>query len=144
MNGLMKMTQFYLGEDTLFNQFEGMNSLLWNDATTNPDKLKDFNIEKEVETILGVKCDLLTINSEHGTMKYYFNKKYKVDPENFSNHEYGFWKLCVEKTNSLPIKSISDMDNVYTEVRAKEIKEMVVDEAEFVLPNLPRMKNPEK
>jgi len=90
MNGMMKSTQYYLGGDTLFNHFEGMNTLLWIDATTNDDEVIDFNIKENAETINDIKCDLLTINSKEGTTKYYFNKKYSADPAYYPNHEYGF------------------------------------------------------
>lgn len=144
MNGMMKMTQYYLGQDTLFNQFVGMNNLLWIDANSNSSEVIDYNIETDVETIAGIRCDLLTINTTEGITKYYYNKDYKIDPKHYSNHEYGFWKFSIEKTNSLPIKSVSDSKDVYYEVVAKEIKKMKIDDSEFALPNLPRIESPEK
>ena len=143
MNGMMKITQIYLGGDTLFNHVGGMTDLFWIDATTNPDQFIDFNIQKEVETIAGIKCDLLTINSKEGVTKFYFNKNYYVNPALFKNHEYGFWKFSIEKTNSIPIKSITDTKDQYIEITTKEIKEMKIDDAEFLLPNLPRVESPE-
>jgi hypothetical protein len=144
MNGMMKMTQYYLGQDTLYNQIGGMNNLFWIDATSNPDELISYNIDKNVETIAGINCDLLTIKTKDGTTKYYFNTLYQLNPENYANHEYGFWKFCIDKTKSLPIKSVIDTKDVYMEIVAKEIKEMRIDDSEFNIPNLPRMKSPDK
>lgn len=143
-NGMMKITQIYLGQDTLYNQVTGMNNLLWMNTTSNPNKLIDFNIQKDVATVAGIKCDLLTINLEGGTTKYYFNSKYYINPDNFKNHEYGFWKFCIEKTNSIPLKSITDTKDLYLEITAKKIIPMNINESEFKLPNLPRLESPEK
>ncbi len=144
MNGMMKMSQIYLGQDTVYSQIGGMKNLLWIDATSNPDKLIDFNIKKNAKTIAGLKCDLLTIRSEEGVTKYYFNEKYSVDPDNFKHHEYGFWKFCIDKTHAIPLKTISDMEDMYIEMTAKEIIQIEIDDTEFELPNLPRVESPEK
>ncbi len=142
MNGMMKMVQYYLGGDTLYNKMNGVNSLLWINATVNPEKMKDYKIEKNAETVAGINCDLLTIISEDGVDKYFYNKKYNVNPEDFENHEYGFWKFYIEKTKALPIKSISDKKDYYIEITAREITKMPVDDIKFTLPDLPRAKMP--
>ncbi len=144
MNGMMKITQYYLGHDTLYTQIGGMNNILWIDVTSNPDQLISFTIDKNADIVAGIHCDLVTIKSTEGITKYYFNKKYKINPINYSKHEYGFWKLLIDKTKALPLKSISDTKDLYIEIVAKEIKEMKVADAEFIVPDLPRVKSPEQ
>ena len=63
---------------------------------------------------------------------------------NFSQHEYGFWKFCIEKTNALPLKSTIDLEDSYIEVSATEIKRIDIDDSEFDIPNLTRVESPEK
>lgn len=144
MDGMMKMSLYYLGSDTLYMQIQGMNSLMWIDATSEKDKLIDYTITENAETIAGIPCDLLTVKSEEGVLKYYFNKKYKANQADYAQHEYGFWKFCIDKTGAIPLKQISDAADTYLEMTAKEIKEMPIDAAEFTLPNLPRVKSPEQ
>jgi hypothetical protein len=144
MNGMMNMTQYYLGQDTIFNQFNGVNSLLWIDATSNEDELIDYEITENATVIAGIKCDLLSIKTKEGKMEYYYNKNYAVDPQLYANHKFGFWKFCLEKTRSLPIKSTDDSKEVYMEIVAKDIQRMKVDDAAFIMPNLPKVKNPEE
>ncbi len=143
MNGGMNITQYYLGQDTLFSQMKGMNGLLWNDARVNPDEIISYDIQKGVATIAGLKCDLLTIQSKEGTTQYYFNKNYRADPAKFALHEYGFWKFCIEKTGALPMKSVFDTKEFHMEIVAKDFQAMEVSESAFTLPNLPRVKNPD-
>ncbi len=137
-NGLLNMVQYYLGQDTLYSQIAGQ--LHCTDTNSNPETLVDFKIEEKVDTIAGIICDLLSITlTEGGTIKYYFNRDYHVNPNHYEKHEYGFWKFCTEKTNSLPIKQIHDTKVAYVELTAKEIKKISIDDAEFELPNLPRV-----
>jgi len=144
MNGMMKMAQYYLGSDTLFSYIGAINSLMWTDATSNPNQLIAYEIKTGADTIVGIPCDVLTITSNEGVTQYYFNKQYKVSANQYAKHEYGFWKFCVEKTNALPLKSISDTKDSYFEIVAKTITAIPIDEAEFTLPNLPRIAAPKE
>ncbi len=143
MNGMLNMTQIYLGQDTIYSQMLGAEAVYWIDATRNTDQMIDYKIEQNVETIAGVECDLLTINSEEGTTKYYFNKKYYSNAKNFKRHKYGFWNFCMDKTNAIPLKSSIESKDMFIEVTAKNINEAKVSDEAFEIPNLPREANPE-
>ena len=108
------------------------------------DKLISYEIREKAKKINGIICNLLTIESNDGKIDYYYNPKYAVNPTDFSEYEYGFWKFCIEKTKSLPLKSILDYEDSYIEIVALEIKQLKVDDDEFEIPNLPRVKSPEK
>lgn len=143
MNGVLNMTQIYLGQDTIYSQMNGAEAVYWIDATSNSDQMIDYTIEHGVETIAGVECDLLTINSEEGTTKYYYNKEYYSNAKNFKQHKHGFWNFCMEKTNAIPLKSSIESKDMFIEVTAKNINEAKVSDEAFVIPNLPREANPE-
>jgi len=142
MNGMLRMTQIYLGQDTIYSQMLGAPSVYWIDATSNPDQLIDYKIERGVETIAGIKCDLLTINSQEGTTKYYYNKKYYTNAKNFKRHKYGFWDFCMEKTNAVPLKTSIESKDMFFELTAKEIKSTNIEDDVFSIPQLPREANP--
>ena len=143
MNGMIGITQVYIGGDTIYNIYQGMDQIFWNDATTDTDEIIDYSLSENVMTVAGIQCDLLTINSKKGVSKYYFNKEYKVDPQYYSKHKFGFWSFCIEKTGALPIKSITDTQAFYIETTAKQVKEVLIDDKEFFIPNYPRVKSPE-
>ena len=143
MNGVLKMTQIYLGQDTIYSQMNGANAVYWIDATNNSDQLIDYTIERGVETVAGVECDLLTINSDEGTTKYYYSKDYYSNAKNFKRHKYGFWNFCMEKTNAIPLKSSIESKDMFIEVTAKTINVSKVSDEAFIIPNLPREANPE-
>ncbi len=143
MNGVLNMTQIYLGQDTIYSQMNGAKAIYWIDATSNADQMIDYTIERGVETIAGVECDLLTINSKEGTTKYYYNKEYYSNAKNFKYHKHGFWNFCMEKTNAIPLKSSIESKDMFIEVTAKKINVVEVNEEAFIIPNLPREENPQ-
>tara|TARA_R110002167_G_C12524413_1_gene638508 strand:- start:121 stop:810 length:690 start_codon:yes stop_codon:yes gene_type:complete len=144
MNGTLKMSQHYLGNDTLFISTAKTQDLLWVDTTYINDKIISIEITENVEVINGILCDLLTINSNNGYFKYYYNSSYKINPENYVNHKVGFWNVCVDQTKSIMLKSILDTKDEHIELNAIDIQEMVIEESEFELPNLPRKRFPIK
>ena len=143
MNGVLNMTQIYLGQDTIYSQMLGAEAVYWIDATSNTDRMIDYKIERSVETIAGVDCDLLIINSEEGTTKYYFNNEYYSNAKNFKHHKYGFWNFCMEKTNAIPLKTTIESKDMFIEATATNINEAKVSDEAFIVPDLPREATPE-
>jgi len=141
--GQMSMKQYYIGGDSLFMEMAGIEGLMWNDVNENTDKLKSVDIEKNVEKVAGVICNLITIKSDEQTAQYYYSSDYPIDPADYAKHDYAFWKLYVEKAKAVPLKMIVDDEEFYIEATATEIKPMKINDNEFDLPNIPRVKNPE-
>jgi len=141
--GQMKMKQYYLGGDSMFMQMLGVEGLLWNDVGENTDELISMDITENAAKVMGINCDLLTIKSKEGTAQYYYSKDYPINPEGYKNHKYDFWDMYVEKAKAIPLKAIADSEEFYIEATATKIEPMKIDESEFDLPNLPRVKNPE-
>jgi hypothetical protein len=70
MNGTLKMSQYYLGKDTLYISTNNSDNLLWVDATYLNDEIISIELTEGVEKINGILCDLLTIKSNNGYFKY--------------------------------------------------------------------------
>lgn len=145
MNGMMKMTQIYSGNDTLYSLMGGIDAVLFNLAIENPDSLISYKIEDSKEKIKGLKCKVLKIIADNGTVDYYFNPIIAIASDAYKNHKYGFWKLSLEVTNgALPLKLIADYGDVKIETVAKKITPQALNDNLFIVPNLPRVKNPEE
>lgn len=146
MNGFLNVKQIYVGNDTLYSQMGGINALMYIDAKENPDSLISYKITEVDEKILGYDCQLLEIKSTEGLTSYYFNPKIVVNPEDYKNHEYGFWKFSLNVTGgALPLKSISDYEDLKLVIIAKSIDREILDDAIFTLPSdLPLIPSPEK
>lgn len=142
-DGQMSMKQYYTGGDSMFLQMNGVEGLLWNDVNENTDKLISVDIKENVEKVAGVDCNLITIKSKEQIAQYYYSNDYIINPADYTKHDYAFWKLYVEKTKAIPLKMIVDSDEFYIEATTTEIKSTKIDDKEFDLPNLPRVKNPE-
>jgi len=142
-DGQMNMKQYYLGGDSMFLQMLGIEGLMWNDVRENTDELKSVDIKENAAKVAGVLCNLMTVKSKDQTSEYYYSADYPIDPADYQKHEYGFWKLYVEKARAVPLKMIVDDSEFYIEATATEIKPMKIEDNEFDLPNIPRVKNPE-
>jgi len=144
MNGTLKMSQYYLGTDTLYISTAQSKELLWIDVTYLNDEIVSTEITENIEEVNGILCNLLTIKSNNGYFKYYYNSSYKINPKNYPNHKVGFWNVCIAQTKSIMIKSILDTKDEHIELNAMDIKHMEVNDSEFELPNLPRKRFPIK
>lgn len=136
-NGTLGGTSYYLGRDTLFSKSNEDEFLVLTDVTKNEDEIISYNITKNVKKVLGIKCDLLSVISKEGTTQYYYNTDYAINIEDYSTHNFVNWKFFIEKTGSLPLKSIVDNKWDYVELTVTKILPMLVKENEFELPNLP-------
>ena len=145
MNGLLEVTQFYTGRDTLYSTMKGVNAIMYEDAKYEKEKVVSSAVRKNVLTILGYSCDVLEIKTNDGIMKYYFNQSVKVDKSLYKNHKKGLWYFCLDKTNgALPLKWITETSDLKLSIKAKEINSKILDNTIFKLPeNLPIVKSPE-
>ncbi len=141
--GQMNMKQYYLGGDSMFVEMLGIEGLMWNDARENTNELISIDITENAAKVMGINCDLLTIKSKEGTDQYFYSKDYPMNPKDYKNHKYEFWDIYVEKAKAVPLKVIADSDEFYIEATATKIEPMNIDDSEFELPNIPRVKNPE-
>lgn len=146
MNGMLSVKQICAGNDTLYSMMGGINALMFIDTKENLDSLISYTITDTEETILGYDCKLLEIKSTEGLTRYYFSPKIVVNPEDYKNHEYGFWKFSLEVTGgALPLKSISDYEDLKLVTVAKSIELKALDDAIFIIPSdLPLIPSPEK
>ncbi|MBK8429056.1 MAG: DUF4412 domain-containing protein [Lewinellaceae bacterium] len=145
MDGLVQATQIYTGHDTLYNLMKGVNAILFIDALRNPDSLLSYVIKPVQEKIAGYTCDLLEIKSKEGLIQYWYSPEFKVNPADYSRHEYGFWKVSLSLTKgALPLKMVVDARNQYMETVAISVLRKSIEDAAFKLPKgLPLMPNPE-
>ncbi|MEM9983613.1 MAG: hypothetical protein AAF804_00830 [Bacteroidota bacterium] len=141
LNGMLNVTQIYLGGDTLYTQMSAYNGIQWTDSRVNLNELVNFEIVRNADTILGKVCDALVYQTGKGEARYYYNSEIPADPSLFSKHEYGFWKFCVEQTQAIPLRHVLDYKDTYVETIATEITPMEVEKTEFDLPDLPRYKS---
>lgn len=144
MNGLLNVTQFYTGKDTLYSTVNGSNSIVYINTKYQKEKVISWRIEESQFTVLGYQCKVLEVKTSDGIMKYFFNPAVKVNKELFRNHKKGFWFFCFDKTEgALPLKWIIDSSELKLMIKAKKIETKELEDSVFKLPKLPIIKSPE-
>lgn len=135
VNGSFFQWQIYVSKDNkLYSKFANSDTLLWNDGATNIFEVVKSEINRGVTEVLGYNCDELILTCKTGVQKYYFNTSLAIDPKLFINHKYANWFEFVSRSNSLPLKSVIEVDQVSVESIATEITPMKLEKAFFELP----------
>lgn len=145
MNGLLKLTQFYTGNDTLYSTMKGVKAVMYIDTKKQEEKIVSSIIKKKEMLILGYDCNVLEVETTGGTMKYYFNESLKVDKDLYKNHKKGFWYYCLNKTEgALPLRWETDTSELKLMIEAKKVDYRILGSSVFQIPKgLPIMKSPE-
>ncbi|MEO1212311.1 MAG: hypothetical protein AAFY45_02220 [Bacteroidota bacterium] len=144
MNGKFKFRMVYLGQDTMYTQYLGNKFVMWTLSSEQEDSLLSFEIIENAEEVNGINCHLLKIKTAKGSIDYYYHPDYRLEYEDYKAHENSFWNFSVEKTGCLPLKSIVDTEEEYTELIFKEIMPMKIEDSEFTVPEGPRKKASEE
>lgn len=144
LNGSMVSWMLYVNKDNkLYSKMANSAIVYWNDASQNTNEVVKAEINKDVITILGYKCDELVITGKNGTEKYYFNGSLKIDANLFKNHKYGNWNEFTSRTNAIPLKMIVETPQFTIESVATEVKAVALEEQFFQLPaNTQTQKSP--
>jgi len=141
MNGTFMSLQVYSpSEQRLYTKLTNVDTLYWNDVTIQNDPVVDWNVSKEQEDVMGVKCSIVVVHTKSGTIyTFYYNSKYAVDPTLYKNHNLGNWNFVIDKTKSLPLKAILDTPQFMMTMTATEVNVKKLDDAIFAVPkDLPK------
>ncbi|WP_435415411.1 hypothetical protein [Polaribacter aestuariivivens] len=144
LNGMLKITTYHEGRDTLFTKMNGTDVLMYSLTNVDEEKVISYEIKKTDKIVLGYKCDLLEVKTNKGFHQYYFNKNLKCAPSTYENHKMGLWDFFTEKTGgALSIISISDVEDFKSTIELIAIERKNLDDTIFVKPDLPIVKMPE-
>lgn len=134
-NGSMSQWQLYVNaENKVYTKMGGSETLLWNDASVNPDEVLKSEVKENAITILGYSCNELTLTCKSGVQKYYYAPKLAVDAKLFEKHKYGNWYDFVSRAKSLTLKTIIETAQFIMETVATEVKPQKLDDNMFILP----------
>ncbi|MDQ3111098.1 MAG: hypothetical protein M3R17_14490 [Bacteroidota bacterium] len=135
-NGSLLEWQLYINKDNkLYNKMANSETIFWNDCSIQGDEVLKVELNKNVAEVLGYKCDEVILTCKSGIQKYYFNSGFSVDTKLFVNHKFGNWYDYLLKSNSLPLKSITETAQFTMTSIATEVKAMNLESKLFALPS---------
>lgn len=125
LNGQSVTMQLYdYRTNRIYNMTPKSDTLYWFDASTNTDEVVSFETKKNVEIILGNQCDAIIMKTKTSTTTIFYSSRYTIDSRIYKNHHYSNWSFYIEKTQSLPLKTIVEANTFRMESTAIEIKPM--------------------
>lgn len=143
LNGMLKVTNYHEGKDTLFTKMNGVNTLMYSLTNINDEKVISYKFKKTDKVVAGYKCELLEVKTNKGFYQYYFNRDLKIDAKTYENHSMGLWNFFTEKTDgALSIISITDTEDSKTYIELISVERRKLDEAIFIKPDLPILAMP--
>ena len=144
-NGLLEMTGYHNGKDTLFMKMKGSNDLTYSLTSIEEEKVVSYEFKETNLVLLGYKCELLVVRTDKGFHKYYFNRKIKLNPEDYKNHKAGLWHFFLEKTGgAISLKTSADLFDSNNSIEVISIERKTLDNSTFKKPNLPIVKMQEE
>ncbi len=132
-NGTFLRSQLYQGStNRVFTRFNN-DSLYWKSCDISDDPPVKYEMVKgtNIDTVLGMHCDIIIVYTKKSKTTYYYNSKYFVDPEMFKQLNYENRYFLYSKIKSLPLKSIYEASDWTLTTTATEAKAQIIENALF-------------
>lgn len=137
LNGLLNITQYYDGKDSLFTKMSVNDKLMYKLASENDEKIISHSFEETDYKILDLKCELLVVKTDKGIHKYYFNSTIRNNPKYYQNHKYGLYNFLSKITKgAIALRSEVDIDKLYSSTELISVDRKKLNDSIFVRPRL--------
>ena len=133
-NGSYLEIQLYRGdENRCYTLTSQSDTLFWEDCMKNNDAAISYEIKLNQDSVLGIICNEIIVTSLKSKMHIFYNEKFKINPEQYKNHNYGNWYYFISKTKSVPLKTVLETDQfIFTSI-ASEIKSYKINDNAFLI-----------
>jgi len=132
-----KVTSYSDGTDSMYMYNPDEKSLMKVSTYDDWDFEYDTMTKTENAKIINnIECDLLSFKSEKYTWNYYYNDKYKLNPEDHKHYQNCFWNKAIEETGALPLRMDGKISGSSMYLEAENIIEEKLDDSIFELPIL--------
>jgi hypothetical protein len=99
------------------------------------DEFVDFAESNQTDTILGIPCKSIILNSKFGKMAIWYNPDYfKMDAKNYKGHLYGHWEKILQRIACIPLRMDFNSMMTNNSVTAIAYKQTPVDDRKFEIP----------
>lgn len=133
--------ELYRSEDNkVYYKESTIDSVYWVDASNKYVEIESYKICSSEKTVLGVKCDKLTIHTNLGTVIYYYSNRFPIDPAAFEKHHYGYWDLYTSLAKAVPLKIVYEFEDFTLTTVAIRINEEAIEPKNFDIPKGPLIK----
>jgi hypothetical protein len=133
LNGFITSEYYDNVSNTFHYKSKGSDSVYSVSGYFNSDTILNYKrIRKTKEFILGNYCHKLIIETKESVITVFFNKKYKVDKSLYSRHNFRFWSFIIEKTGSIPLKTIVETKNLIISTTAVKVQSLNLEKNDLI------------
>lgn len=132
----------YLRNKNIIYYLTDSDTIQYEEAKDNYEKINEAIILEEKENVLGHKCNILRIKSritEEGyedinrVRSFYFSPKFKLNPSWFLDYNVNNMNAIYSKMGSFPLKIVDEFEFFKIEYEAMEIKSKKLNDEAFII-----------
>jgi hypothetical protein len=132
--GVVKWLLYLQADNKIYTDFAN-GRLQWVNAAIADDSVYKVGIRRNAMTILGYRCDELSMVCKSGFQLYYFSSKLRVNPALFARHHYANYAArMAQMKGAVALKYILQSNAMEVEAEAVSVKPKKLDPAFFALP----------
>lgn len=107
-NAFMQMDMYRNMDTVEFLKMQSTDTILYAPNNFSNEKVKDYKIFRNEDTVLGHICNVLVINATSAvgdwTRRYSFSKEFSINPTLFENYKYNSTNIIYSLMKALPLK----------------------------------------
>lgn len=93
----------------------------YNKLSADQPPVTSVTVIENADTILGLKCNKVTLETAARKLSFFYNPELKIDPEWFKNTSGGYYNIIYENTKALYLQVIIETDSYISIVKAEKI-----------------------
>jgi hypothetical protein len=128
------------GSDTMYSRYMSSDTVFIRDIQVPDDTILSTEMHKNVTTVLGYPCDVITFITTSGRHSWYFNTAFPVDAGSFKNHRFSQLHRYLSMSHALPLKETMESEYGIFTCTAISIKKGKLNDNIFLPPRDPILK----
>jgi hypothetical protein len=131
------MVQLYHSSSNTYYSVDKTKTATKIDAATLTSQKYAVRPLKEKKIIAGYECKAIEVETDNGSVIYYYSSDISVDPKVFSRHNFGEWNKYLEASNgALPLKYVmtNSKQGFIWIATVKQVQRLSLTTKDFELP----------
>jgi hypothetical protein len=124
-------------EERVYYKFKGIDTLYFQEYGDDSTEVKKISKSDQLTNIGNFKCKSVTLQTDKGSLKFYYSPDYKLNPSYDKNNKIGRFDVFTKETGSIRLGDETDKELYSTSQVCTKLEQRNLDPHEFDLPKYP-------
>jgi len=124
-------------EERVYYKFKGIDTLYFQEYGDDSTEVKKISKSDQLTNIGNFKCKSITLQTDKGSLKFYYSPDYKLNPSYDKNNKIGRFDVFAKETGSIRLGDETDKELYSTSQVCTKLEQRNLDPHEFDLPKYP-------